>query len=95
MSDSVALHLPILATVLLPFAAALLGLGVAHRSVVKDLTVIAGFLALVSAGYRLWTIDGPVVGSDRPSSLRRAAYRRSPWVSSRSRSTWRAAPGPR
>ena len=66
MSDSVALHLPILATVLLPFAAALLGLGVAHRSVVKDLTVIAGFLALVSAGYRLWTIDGPVVGSGLP-----------------------------
>ena len=65
-SDSVALHLPVLATILIPFAAALLGLAVARRGLARDVAVIAGFLALVSAAYRLVTVDGPATGSGLP-----------------------------
>jgi NADH-quinone oxidoreductase subunit L len=65
--DSLALHLPVLATIAIPFAAALLGLAVARRAVARDVAVIAGVLALVSAGYRLVTVAGePVFGSGRP-----------------------------
>lgn len=62
-TGSVWLHLPVLATTLLPLGAALLGLAASRRSIVKDITVIAGFLALVSAAYRLLTVPEPVVGS--------------------------------
>ncbi|MFN2320690.1 MAG: NADH-quinone oxidoreductase subunit L [Dermatophilaceae bacterium] len=64
--DTLALHLPVLATILIPFAAALLGLAAARRGVARDIAVIAGFLALVSAAYRLVTVQGPAVGSDVP-----------------------------
>lgn len=64
--DSVSLHLPVLATIMLPFAAALLGLAAARRSIVKDITVIAGFLAVVSAAYRLITVPEPATGSGVP-----------------------------
>ncbi|MBC7308866.1 MAG: NADH-quinone oxidoreductase subunit L [Actinomycetales bacterium] len=66
IEDSVSLHLPIVATILIPFAAALLGLAAARRSIVKDITVIAGFLAVVSAAYRLVTISEPATGSGVP-----------------------------
>lgn len=65
-TDSVGLHLPVLATIVLPLGAALLGLAVVRRSVVKDVTVIAGFLALVSAAYRLLTVPEPATGSGVP-----------------------------
>lgn len=64
--DSVALHLPLLATILIPVCAAVIGLAAAHRSVVKDITVIAGVFAVVSAAYRVATVEGPVVGSGVP-----------------------------
>lgn len=51
--ESLALHLPVVATILIPLAAALLGLGVARRGPAVDVALFAGFLALVSAAYRL------------------------------------------
>ncbi|WP_193315127.1 NADH-quinone oxidoreductase subunit L [Nostocoides sp. F2B08] len=51
--ESVALHLPVVATILIPFAAAVLGLGVARRGPAVDVALFGGFLALVSAAYRL------------------------------------------
>ena len=59
--DTVALHLPVLATILIPFAAALLGLAVARRGVAKDVAVVAGVLALVSAAYRVVTMPDSTV----------------------------------
>lgn len=62
-TESVGLHLPVLATILLPLGAALLGLAASRRSIVKDITVIAGFLALVSAAYRLLTVPDRAEGA--------------------------------
>ncbi|MDO5501827.1 MAG: proton-conducting transporter membrane subunit [Actinomycetia bacterium] len=53
MTENLALHLPVLATIVLPFGAALIALAVARKGVVKDVTVMAAFLAVVSAAYRL------------------------------------------
>jgi len=60
--DTLALHLPVLATILIPFAAALLGLAVARRGAARDVAVIAGVLALVSAAYRLVTLPDQAPG---------------------------------
>ena len=65
--ESLVLHLPVLATIALPLVAAFLGLAAAHRSVVKDITVIAAFLALVSAGYRLWDTSTPIGAGPVPA----------------------------
>jgi NADH-quinone oxidoreductase subunit L len=60
--DTLALHLPVLATILIPLAAALLGLAVARRRIARDVAVIAGFLAFVSAAYRLLTVGDRTPG---------------------------------
>ena len=57
--DSVALHLPVLAMVLIPLVAAFLGVAVARRALARDVAVIAGVLALVSAAYRVVTVPTP------------------------------------
>ncbi|HHU09098.1 MAG TPA: NADH-quinone oxidoreductase subunit L [Intrasporangiaceae bacterium] len=62
IEESLGRHLPVLATIVIPFLAALLALPVARRRVVRDVTVIAGFLALVSAGYRLWDLPTTAPG---------------------------------
>ena len=65
--ESLVLHLPVLATIAIPLVAAVLGLAAARRSIVKDITVIAGFLALVSAGYRLWDSRTPIGSGPVPT----------------------------
>jgi NADH-quinone oxidoreductase subunit L len=51
--ESLALHLPVVATILIPLVAAVVGLGVARRGPAVDVALFAGFLAFVSAAYRL------------------------------------------
>ena len=60
--ESLALHLPVVATILIPFAAAVLGLGVARRGPAVDVALFAGFLALVSAAYRLLVLPESAPG---------------------------------
>lgn len=67
IEESLVLHLPVLATIALPLVAAFLGLAAARRSIVKDITVIAGFLALVSAAYRLWDTRTPIGAGPVPA----------------------------
>jgi NADH-quinone oxidoreductase subunit L len=60
--ESLALHLPVAATILIPLVAAVVGLGVARRGPAVDVALFAGFLALVSAAYRLVVLPGNAPG---------------------------------
>jgi NADH-quinone oxidoreductase subunit L len=62
--ESLALHLPVVATILIPLVAAVVGLGVARRGPAVDVALFAGFLAFVSAAYRLVVLPETAPGDD-------------------------------